>query len=159
MVRMQAGDGKTVRAPLGLLDRSKVIQGMCRRRIRPASASDKDSDMDQNQKQDSDKDIYNDIDNDEVECLLPLHGIKNVEVLLKVLLWSEFHLGDEEPAWVTKVEPVSAYEMELQVDDWDKEFLREKIEFVCTLMEAADYLDMPWLYKLAAYKIALYCHR
>ncbi|KAH8280757.1 hypothetical protein KR054_010247, partial [Drosophila jambulina] len=144
MVHMQTGDGKLVRAPFGLLDRSKVIQEMCRR-VTPSSVSDRDKD--------------NDKDKVMVEGLLPLHGIGCTEVLLKVLLWAEFHLGDEEPAWVAKMEPVSAYEMELQVDDWDKEFLREKIEFVCALMEAADYLDIPWLFKLAAYKIALHCNR
>ncbi|KAH8391586.1 E3 ubiquitin ligase complex SCF subunit sconC [Drosophila serrata] len=149
MVRMQAGDGKSVRAPFGLLDRSKVIQGMGRR-IRPSFASTKDNDKDNG------KNPGKDNDDEEV---MPLHGIKSLEVLLKVLLWAEFHVKDDEPAWVAKVEPVTAYEMELQVDDWDKEFLREKIEFVCALMEAADYLDIPWLYKLAAYKIALHCRR
>ncbi|KAH8303255.1 hypothetical protein KR059_004754, partial [Drosophila kikkawai] len=136
MVRMQAADGRTIRAPFGLLDRSKVIQEMCRH-TRPSSAGD------------------NHQDKDMVECLLPLHGIRSTEVLLKLLLWAEYHKGDEEPAWVAKMEPVTAYEMELFVHDWDKEFMREKIEFVFALMEAADYLDIPWLYKLAAYKIAL----
>ncbi|KAH8238469.1 hypothetical protein KR032_007312, partial [Drosophila birchii] len=139
MVLMQAGDGKSVQAPFGLLDRSKVLREMCHR-IRPSSVNGIDMDMG---------------NDNEVESLLPLHGIRSIEVLLKVLLWAEFHKEDEVPAWVTKEEPVSAYEMELQVHDWDKEFLREKIEFVCALMDAADYLDIPWLYKLAAYKISL----
>lgn len=132
MVRLETGDGKAIRAPLGLLERSRVIQRVCRL-IHSAAG-----------------------DGQGKEDFLPLHGIRSSEVLLKVLLWTEFHKGHEEPAWVAKMTPVSAEEMELQVDDWDKEFLREKIGLVCALMEAADYLDIRWLYKLCAHKIAFH---
>ncbi|KAH8336103.1 hypothetical protein KR074_002850 [Drosophila pseudoananassae] len=95
-------------------------------------------------------------DNDD-EFVLPLHGITST-VLLKILLWAEFHKNDEEPDWVEKVSP-DPEEVELQTHDWDKEFLRDEIGSVYDLLEGADYLDIRWLFKLCAQKIALHSKR
>ncbi|KAH8272704.1 hypothetical protein KR026_005211, partial [Drosophila bipectinata] len=138
MVRLETSDGRIIRVDFGLLDRSVVIRDMCR--------------VSQPETDDSGKILDNDDDS-----LLPLHGISS-NVLLKVLLWAEFHKNDEEPAWVQKVSP-SAEEIELQTHDWDKEFLRDDIGSIYDLLEGADYLDIRWLFKLCAQKIALHSKR
>ncbi|KAH8387188.1 hypothetical protein KR093_005438, partial [Drosophila rubida] len=84
--------------------------------------------------------------------LLPLHGINHQE-LLKILLWLEYHKDDKEPQWVqAKDEPA---DVECLIDDWDKEFLREKLPMVRSIMQGADYLDIRWLIKLCARKLRI----
>ncbi|XP_062139107.1 S-phase kinase-associated protein 1 [Drosophila sulfurigaster albostrigata] len=86
------------------------------------------------------------------ELKLAMHGI-NSEELLKILLWLEFHKDDEEPQWVqSKIEPE---DVEYQIDDWDKEFLREKLPVVRSIMQGADYLEIRWLLKLCARKLRI----
>lgn len=76
-------------------------------------------------------------------------------ILLKILLWMEFHKDDEEPDWVQmKEEPA---DIERRINDWDKEFLRDKLSIVKAIMNGADYLDIPWLVKLCARKLRLRC--
>ncbi|XP_017870694.1 PREDICTED: S-phase kinase-associated protein 1 [Drosophila arizonae] len=75
------------------------------------------------------------------------------DILLKILLWMEFHKDDEEPEWVKmKEEPA---DLERHICDWDKEFLRDKLSTVRAIMRGADYLDIPWLVKLCARKLRL----
>ncbi|KAH8279217.1 hypothetical protein KR026_004081, partial [Drosophila bipectinata] len=135
MVLLETSDGRIIRVDFGLLERSAVIGDMCRV-----------------SQPDSGKEYAKDDD-----FILPLHGIRS-NVLLKVMLWAEFHKDDEEPAWVQKVAPTPE-EVELQTSDWDKEFLRDKIDNIYDLLEAADYLDIRWLFKLCAQKLALHSKR
>ncbi|XP_030564562.1 E3 ubiquitin ligase complex SCF subunit scon-3 [Drosophila novamexicana] len=124
-VRLETRDGFLIRIDFGVLQRSKVIQHMCQ---------------------------YSTAENAYKELILPVHGI-NHDVLLKILLWMEYHKGDEEPAWVqSKDEPA---DIERHIDDWDKEFLREKLATVRAIMKGADYLDIPWLVKLCARKLRI----
>lgn len=137
-MRLETSDGRIIRVDFGLLERSAVIREMCR--------------VSQPESDDSGKDYGNDED-----YILPLHGIRS-NVLLKVLLWAEFHKDHEEPAWVQKISPAPE-EVELQTHDWDKEFLRDEIGSIYDLLEGADYLDIRWLFKLCAQKIALHSKR
>ncbi|KAH8283287.1 hypothetical protein KR018_010833, partial [Drosophila ironensis] len=136
MVRLETGDGRTIRVKFNLLERSAVIQEMCR----------------VSQPEEDEAGVVGGED-----FTLPLHGITS-DVLLKVLLWAEFHKDHEEPAWVQKIAPPPE-EVELQTHDWDKEFLRDEIDRIYELLEGADYLDIPWLFKLCAQKIALHSKR
>ncbi|KAH8284297.1 hypothetical protein KR044_010052 [Drosophila immigrans] len=89
---------------------------------------------------------------DSRDSKIPMHGINHQE-LLKILLWLEYHIDDPEPQWVQlKEEPA---DLEYQIDDWDKEFLREKLPIVRLIMQGADYLDIPWLVKLCARKFRI----
>ncbi|XP_017003032.2 S-phase kinase-associated protein 1 [Drosophila takahashii] len=130
MVRLETRDGRIIRVNLALLERSLVISEMCRFG------------------QDSEGEDF----------ILPLHGIHS-GVLLKILLWAEYHKGHEEPAWVAKDGPLPAEEIELQTSDWDKEFLRVEIKNVYDLMEGSNYLDIRWLYKLCAQKLVFHSNR
>ncbi|XP_023176674.1 SKP1-like protein 11 [Drosophila hydei] len=124
-VRLETRDGFLIRIDFEVLRRSKVVQDMCQN----SSA-----------------------DGTHQELILPLHGIDH-EVLLKILLWMEYHMADEEPIWVqNKTEPV---DIERHIDDWDKEFLREKLATVRAIMKGADYLNLPWLVKLCARKLRI----
>ncbi|XP_016973931.1 S-phase kinase-associated protein 1 [Drosophila rhopaloa] len=130
MVRLETKDGRIIKVDLALLECSLVIQEMLR------------------VGQDSEDENF----------VLPLHGIRS-EVLLKILLWAEFHKGPEEPAWVAKIDPVPATDLEIQISDWDKEFLRVEIDIICDLMEGSNYLDIRWLYKLCAQKLVFHSRR
>ncbi|KAI8039887.1 S-phase kinase-associated protein 1 [Drosophila gunungcola] len=130
MVRLETRDGRIIKVDMALLGRSLVIQEMCR--------------------------LGQDAEDEDV--VVPLHGIRS-DVLLKILLWAQFHQGHEEPAWVAKNVPVSAVDIELQTSDWDKEFLRVEIEIICDLMEGSNYLDIRWLYKLCAMKLVFHSRR
>ncbi|XP_016953417.1 S-phase kinase-associated protein 1 [Drosophila biarmipes] len=130
MVLLETRDGRIIRASLDLLERSLVMGEMCR-----VGEHSEDEDF-----------------------LIPVHGIHS-GVLLKILLWTQYHKGHKEPAWVSKNEPLSAEDIDIQTSDWDKEFLRVDIEHVLELMEGSNYLDIPWLYKLCAQKLAFYSQR
>ncbi|EDV56861.2 S-phase kinase-associated protein 1 [Drosophila erecta] len=130
MVRFETRDGRTIRVNLALLDRSLVIREMCR---------------------------VGQVPEDE-DFILPLHGIHS-DVLLKILLWAEYHEEHDEPAWVAKNDPLPAEEIELQTSDWDKEFLRVQIDSICDIMEGCNYLDIAWLYKLCAQKLVFHSRR
>ncbi|XP_034478627.1 S-phase kinase-associated protein 1 [Drosophila innubila] len=122
-VRLESRDGYLITIDFKVLQRSKVVQQMCSY----SYAENKDT-------------------------ILPMHGI-NHDILLKILLWLEYHKDDEEPAWVqSKEEPT---DIERQIDDWDKEFLREKLSTVRVIMKGADYLDINWLLKLCARKLRI----
>ncbi|XP_017045288.1 E3 ubiquitin ligase complex SCF subunit sconC [Drosophila ficusphila] len=124
MVLLETSDGRRIRVDLTLLNRSLVIREMCR-----VSEDSADGDF-----------------------VLPLHGIRS-KVLLKILLWAEFHKGHEEPAWVANSDPIMSSEMEVRTSDWDKEFLRVEMDTLCELMEGCNYLEIPWLFKLCAQKL------
>ncbi|XP_033152310.1 E3 ubiquitin ligase complex SCF subunit sconC [Drosophila mauritiana] len=130
MVRFETRDGRTIRVNLALLEKSLVIREMCR---------------------------VGQVPEDE-DFVLPLHGILS-NVLLKILLWAEYHEKHEEPAWVASKDPLPAAEIELQISDWDKEFLRVEIDSICEIMEGSNYLDIPWLYKLCAQKLVFLSRR
>ncbi|KAL7744074.1 hypothetical protein ACLKA6_001295 [Drosophila palustris] len=122
-VKLETRDRYLISIDLKVLQRSKVVQQMCSY----SSADSKDT-------------------------ILPMHGIDH-DILLKILLWLEFHKDDKEPAWVqSKEEPD---DIERQIDDWDKEFLREKLSTVRVIMKGADYLDINWLLKLCARKLRI----
>lgn len=130
MVRFETRDGRTISVNLALLEKSLVIREMCR---------------------------VGQVPEDE-DFVLPLHGIHS-NVLLKILLWAEYHEKHEEPAWVDSKDPLPAEEIELQISDWDKEFLRVEIDSICKIMEGCNYLDIPWLYKLCAQKLVFLSSR
>ncbi|XP_032570326.1 E3 ubiquitin ligase complex SCF subunit sconC [Drosophila sechellia] len=130
MVRFETRDGRTIRVNLALLEKSLVIREMCR---------------------------VGQVPEDE-DFVLPLHGILS-NVLLKILLWAEYHEKHDEPAWVANKDPLPAAEIELQISDWDKEFLRVEIDSICEIMEGSNYLDIPWLYKLCAQKLVFLSRR
>jgi len=130
MVLLETRDGRIIRARMDLLERSLVMGEMSR-----VGKDSKDEDF-----------------------VIPVHGIHS-SVLLKILLWTQYHKGHNEPAWVSKNEPLSAENIDIQTSDWDKEFLRVDIEHVWDLMEGSNYLDIPWLYKLCAQKLAFYSQR
>ncbi|XP_017070319.1 S-phase kinase-associated protein 1 [Drosophila eugracilis] len=130
MVRLETRDGKVIRVNLALLERSIVIQAMC---------------------------IFG-TDSEDDDYVLPLQGI-NSDALLKILLWSQYHQGHQEPAWVSKDEALPAEEIEIQTSDWDKEFLRLEIDLVVDIMEGCNYLDISWLYKLCAHKLVFHSRR
>lgn len=122
-VKLESRDGYLITIDLNVLQRSKVIQDMC---------------------------LYSSCENK--DPILPMHGI-NHDILLKILLWLEYHKVDEEPAWVQNKEEPG--DMETQIDNWDKEFLREKLPTIRDIMKGADYLDITWLLKLCARKLRI----
>ncbi|XP_002132573.2 S-phase kinase-associated protein 1-like [Drosophila pseudoobscura] len=124
MMSFETKDGKIIHAELELMNRSNVIRAMCR--ACPEESAE--------------------------DAIIPLHGIRS-EVLLKILIWAEFHKDDKEPQWVNKPNPVPVLEIEVQTGDWDKEFLREDLNNICELLEGANYLEINWLMKLCIQKI------
>ncbi|XP_017136241.1 S-phase kinase-associated protein 1-like [Drosophila miranda] len=124
MISFETKDGKTIRAELEMMKRSSVIRAMC-------SACPEEGAED---------------------VVIPLRGIRSC-VLLKILLWAQFHKDDEEPAWVNKPYPIPVLEVEVQTSDWDKEFLRWDLNHVCAMLEGANYLEINWLMKLCIQKL------
>ncbi|XP_002133771.1 S-phase kinase-associated protein 1-like [Drosophila pseudoobscura] len=124
MISFETKDGKTIRAELELMNRSSVIRAMC-------SACPED---------------------DGEDVVIPLRGVRS-EVLLKILMWAQFHRDDEEPAWVNKPYPISILEIEVRTGYWDKEFLRWDLNHICEMLEGANYLEINWLMKLCIQKL------